>query len=258
MSMQVGKIIDFDSSNNLGTTAQNTKEGFMPLFELVLTEFLFPEDLPNRNANFRFIVDLRFINEKGQFITEHAVMPSLDTFWECDTGRKDRPNYVRHEDNCTIGDIVYSQFNMDNDVIDDWDKLILCVKGESIHSIQFKVIDVDRKDAWDKVKNFLEGMIGAIIGKIKGGIPGKLPFPLPESLGGAADDLQSFLLKKLAGGDKVLFRGSGKLEIPENGQTTPFEVEGKGTEGKYKIVGCLKKTEEDSIDSQEEGREQNG
>ena len=205
----------------------------MPLFELVLTEFLFPKALPNDKANFRFIVDLRFINEKGQFITAHAVMPSLDTFWECDISRKDRPNYVR--------DSVQSQFNMAE--IDDWDKLILCVKGESVHSIQFKVIDVDRKDAWDKVKNFLEGMTGAVIGKVKGGIPGNLPFPLPESLGGAADDLQSFLLKKLAGGDKVLFRGSNKLKIPENGKTTPFEVEGQGTDGKYKIVGCLKKTE---------------
>ena len=197
----------------------------MPLFKLVLTEFLFPEDLPNRNANFRFIVDLRFINDKGHFTTEHAVMPSLDTFWECDTGRTDRPNYVRDSD--------LSQFNMTK--IDDWDKLILCVKGESVNSIQFKVIDVDRKDAWDGVKNFLEGMIGAFIGKFKGAIP--------ESLGGATDDLQSFLLKKLAGGDKVLFRGSNKLKIPENGKTKPFKVEGQGTEGKYKIVGCLKKTE---------------
>ena len=180
----------------------------MPLFELVLKEFLFPKDLSNDKANFRFIVDLRFINENGQFITEHAVMPSLDTFWECDTGRTDRPNYVRNIDK--DGNIVNckyegNQFNMC--AIDDWDKLILCVKGVSVHSIQFKVIDVDRKDAWDEVKNFLEGMIGTLIGKIKGGISGNLPSPLPESLGGAADDLQSFLLKKLAGGDKVLFRG---------------------------------------------------
>ena len=218
----------------------------MPLFKLVLTEFLFPKNLPDDKANFRFIVDLRFINEKGHFTTEHAVMPSLDTFWECDTGRKDRPNYVR--------DGVHSQFKMAK--IDEWDRLILCVKGESVHSIQFKVIDVNRKDAWDKVKNFSEGMIGAFIGKIKGGIPGNLPFPFPESLGGAADDLQSFLLKKLAGGDKVLFRGSAKLKIPENGKTTPFKIEGQGTEGKYKIIGCLKKTQKDRRDGQEEGQDQ--
>ena len=219
----------------------------MPLFKLVLTKFLFPKNLPDDKANFRFIVDLRFINKNGQFITEQAVMPSLDTFWECDTGRKDRPNYVRSKD----GSSNCSQFDMC--AIDDWDKLILWVKGKSVHSIQFKVIDVDRKDAWDEVKNFLEGMVGTVIGKIKGGIPGNLPFP--ESLGGAADDLQSFLLKKLAGGDKVLFRGSAKLKIPENGKTTPFEVEGQGTEGKYKIVGCLKKTQKDRSDGQEEEQE---
>ena len=169
-------------------------------------------------------------------------MPSLDTFWECDTGRTDRPNYVRNLDK--DGKIVNrnyegNQFNMCT--IGDWDKLILCVKGESVHSIQFKVIDVDRKDAWDEVKNFLEGMIGTVIGKIKGGISGNLPSPLPESLGGAADDLQSFLLKKLAGGDKVLFRGSAKLKIPENGKTTPFQVEGQGTERKIQDHWLSKK-----------------
>ena len=62
----------------------------MPLFELVLTEFLFPKALPNDKANFRFIVDLRFINEKGQFITEHAVMPSL-----VHLGRRDSPYRLR-------------------------------------------------------------------------------------------------------------------------------------------------------------------
>ena len=191
----------------------------MPLFELILTEFLFPEDLPNRNANFRFIVDLRFINDKGHFTTEHAVMPGLDTFWECDKDQTDMPNYVR--------DNTHSQFNMEK--IDDWDKLILCVNGQSLHSIQFKVFDVDRKDAWDKVQNFLEGMIGAVIGKVKGTIP--------ESLGGAADDLQSFLLKKLAGGDKVLFQKSEKL----GGKTCEkCEVAGQGKKGEYKIVFKLK------------------
>ena len=205
----------------------------MPLFELVLTEFLFPEKLPNGNANFRFIVDLRFINDKGHFTTEHAVMPGLDTFWECDKDQTDMPNYVRNLDK--DGKIVNrnyggNQFNMC--AIDDWDKLILCVNAQSLHSIQFKVFDVDRKDAWDKVQNFLEGMIGAVIGQVKGAIP--------ESLGGAADDLQSFLLKKLAGGDKVLFRKSKKLE----GKTCKkYKVAGQGEKGKYKIGFQLKEEE---------------
>ena len=114
----------------------------MPVFELTLTQFHFPEKLSNDKANFRFLVDLRFINGKGQFTTEHAVMPSLDTFWECDTSRDEKPNYVRLKTNGGVQD----QFDMA--AIDDWDKLIFCVKGESVHSFQFKVIDVNREDAW--------------------------------------------------------------------------------------------------------------
>ena len=184
----------------------------MSNFEFTLTRFTFPKDLANNKANFRFVVDLRFTNDGGQFTTEHAVMPSLDTFWECDTRRRDRPNYVRnclgHTDS-NDHDEACSQFNMgDKKVIDEWDRLILIVKGKSIHSIQFKVIDVNRKDAWDTVKNFLGGIIEAVIGKIKGVLPKKLPSPVSGPLGGAADDLNSFLLKKLAGGNDVLFRGS--------------------------------------------------
>ena len=170
-------------------------------------------------------------------------MPSLDTFWECDTSRDEKPNYVRLKTN---GE-VRSQFDMA--AIDDWDKLILRVKGESVHSIQFKVIDVNREDAWDKVKSFLGGIIEAVIGKIKGVIPtGTLSASLlSESLGGAANDIQSFLLKKLAGGDKVLFRGSAKLQAPEAGKTAVFTVPGepedekpknpwaRGTDGDYQI-----------------------
>ena len=171
------------------------------LFELTLEKFLFPINLPNNKANFRFVADLRFTNDQGEFTTEHAVMPSLDTFWECDKSRADKPNYVRGDDqNPAPADAIakFSQFNMA--AIDDWDRLILHVKGQSVHSIQFKVIDVDRKDAWDKVKNFLGGIVETVIGKVKSVIPQDFPLFPPGSLGGAADDMQSFLLKKLAGG----------------------------------------------------------
>ena len=218
----------------------------MSVFELKLTKFLFPKELSNNRANFRFVVDLRLINDKCQFATEHAVMPSMDTFWECDTGRKKKPNYVRGKDTTLNGNSC-SQFDMEK--IDDWDKLILHVKGKSVHSIQFKVIDVDRKDAWDKVKDFLGGIIEAFIGKIKGFIPKDLTLSLPESLGGAADDLNSFLLKKLAGGNKVLFRGSTRLNAPVDGvSTTEFKIPKdpkgpgpRGTEGNYQISFKLKR-----------------
>ena len=218
-------------------------------FEFALKGFRFPRKLSNNKANFRFVVDLRFINGDDQFITEHAVMPSLDTFWECDTSRQDNPNYVRSGDteneNIEFEGKNYdcSMFNIGS--IDAWDRLILRVKGKRVHSIQFKVFDVDRKDAWDEVKNFLGGVIRTVIGGIKGGILGKAPFPLPAALGGAADDVQSFLLKKLAGGDDVLFRGSTSFE-DENGYVLQDKAEhvgdvrGRGTEGFYWVTFQVK------------------
>lgn len=216
----------------------------MAIFELTLTGFQFPKELPNNRANFRFVVDLRFINDKDRFTTEHAVMPSLDTFWECDTEKKDAPNYVRKHD---VDQKALPRFDFEGDEnkIDPWDRLILMLKGKSLHSIQFKVFDVDRKDAWDKVKNFLGGMVEAFFGRIKGIIPGNLPLSLSESMGGAADDVQSFLLKKLAGGDKVLFRGSRKFtdkdlkDLIADGDPKKFKIRGHGTgkktKGDYKI-----------------------
>ena len=210
----------------------------MPLYEFTLTDFLFPADLPNNKANFRFVVDLRFINHRSQFATEHAVMPSLDTFWECDTGRTNKPNYVRGagEEEFMLADGPASRCGrFALEAIDEWDRLILLVRGKSIHSIQFKVFDVDRRDAWDKIKDFLAGIVEAVIGRIRGAIPENLPLHLPESLGGAADDLQSFLLKKIAGGDAVLFRGSTSLRELTVGESTRLTVHGRGTRGAYMI-----------------------
>ena len=41
----------------------------MAFYEFRLNGFTFPENLTNSEANFRFIVDLRYINENGQFAT---------------------------------------------------------------------------------------------------------------------------------------------------------------------------------------------
>ena len=193
----------------------------MPLFKLKLKKFQFPGDLPNGNANFRFIVALRFINDKGQPTVEHAVMPSLDTFWECDTDKDEEPNYVRHNTD--------NQFDMKK--IDDWDKLIFFVKGTTLHSIQFKVFDVDRKDIWDKAKDV------AVKGSIK-----FVSDVIPKVGITASIDLASSLLKQFAGGgDKVLFSGSTKLKASDDKNPVQFTVRGSGSKGDYKIVFNVKK-----------------
>lgn len=111
------------------------------------------------------------------------------------------------------------------------------MKGRSLHSIQFKVIDVDRKDAWDTIKSFLGGIVEALLGKATGAVAQGLPGPITESLGTAAGDLQSFLLKKLAGGDKVLFKGSALLHelTGTNDGPDEKEIKGRGSRGEYQI-----------------------
>lgn len=165
-------------------------------------------------------------------------MTSLDSFWECDTGRSGKPNYVRDtgEEVLRIDGVssaLSGRFEMA--AIDDWDKLILLVRGKRIYSIQFKVFDVDRRDAWDKIKGFPGGIVEAVIGRIKGTIPENLPLHLPDSLGGAADDLRSFLLKKIAGGDAFLFRASATPGELTDGEKARLAVLGRGTGGMYMI-----------------------
>lgn len=211
----------------------------MPTYEINLKSFIFPANLPDEKANFRFIVDLRYIDKTNEFVTEHAVMPSLDTFWECAKDRHEKPNYVRDETDPQKPKFRFDNGNTDGNEqneddrdkpkgIDEWDRLIFHVNGKSLHSIQFKVIDVNRKDAWDTVRNVLGKVAEVAIGKMQGILPISSLWSRP--LGAASGDVQSFLLKKLAGGDKVLFRGSAKFKGIE-----ADTIEGAGTRGTYEI-----------------------
>ena len=117
-------------------------------YELALTGFEFPRKLPRRKANFRFVADVRYVNGRGEHDTEHAVLPDLDRYWECDPERTGRPEYVRAEDRGKKGSFDMSR-------IDAWDRLVLLVRGDGIHSVQFKVLDVNRSDGWDRLRRAL-------------------------------------------------------------------------------------------------------
>lgn len=222
----------------------------MSYFELRLEEFLFPKKLDGGQANFRFIIDLRFINENGEHTTEQAIMPGPDTFWECDTSEQEKSNYIRdsQDEDLVIDSNTYkcSQFNKED--LHEWDRLILLVKGESLHSILFTVYDVDRKDIWDKVQKIGERVFDAVLTKIGKKIADAIPEDassyLPDSLGSADDDLRSFLLKKIAGNDDILFRRSIKLEVPTaenpNENSKKFTIQGRGIQGIYQIVFSVK------------------
>lgn len=165
----------------------------MATFDLNLSGFKFPKDLDKDHSNFRIVVDLRYAAVDGTLMTAQAVLPGLDSFWECDRTKNQAINYVRGKDEGNWGCI-------DMQRVDPWDKLIFLLPATRLHSIQFKVFDVDRTDGWDKIKNALTSITSALFEESKKIVPG--------IFGGATDDVKSFLLKKWAGGDSILFKGS--------------------------------------------------
>ncbi len=206
----------------------------MKTFELTLKKFLFPKELSDKSANFRFVVDLRFVNEDNQLDEKSRVMPSLHAFWECANDKYGEPNYVRGDDTER-----YVQFDMVR--VGEWDQHIQRVNGKSLHSIQFTVFDVDRKGTWERFEKLTKGFVGAVIGKIKGHIPGDSGLSLP--LGGAADDVHALLLRKIAGSDKVLFRGSHKFKHTDQEELC---ISGEEKEGRYKIKFSVTETDNEA------------
>ncbi|MCL7967771.1 MAG: hypothetical protein M8857_11720 [marine benthic group bacterium] len=196
-------------------------------WELDLTGFRFPAELPRKRANFRFVVDLRYVTKRGDHTTEHAVLPGLDRWWECDPERSDRQEYAR-------GEVEGDRVLLDMSAVDDWDRLILLVRGDAIHSIQFKVFDVNRPGTLDRIRKGLGDVVGSLLGRARSGLP-DVAGVFSDSLGSAATDLESALITRLAGADRLLFRGSARL--PEPGD---YVIEGRGEDGAYRIDFALK------------------
>jgi len=195
-------------------------------FELTLGEFAFPRTLPNSRANFRLIVDVRLVNRTGNFATAHVVMPGLDTFWECDKDRVREPNFVRGADE----GVEFSTIDMSR--IDEWERLILLVKAERIHSVQVVAFDVNREDVWNRLRDVVGQIVQALLGRSKAvmaNFPGALGDLGSDALGTAAEDLESHILKRLGNGDRILYRGAAMA------RPGTLEMQGRGTGGRYRV-----------------------
>jgi hypothetical protein len=196
-------------------------------WEIVLTGFRFPQQLPAKRANFRFLVDLRYVTGRGEHATEHAVLPGLDRWWECDPDERDGLDYVRGHDEG-------GQASLDIARIDDWDRLVLLVRGDAIHSVQFRVFDVNRTGALDRIRRGVGDVVGTLVGRARHALP-DVAGVFSDSLGSAATDLESALLARLAGGERLLFRGSAPLPGPGD-----YVVSGAGEAGPYRIDFSLR------------------
>lgn len=188
----------------------------MPDYEITLDGFEFPANLPNGRANFRFVVDLRYRGIRGALNSETVVMPGLDTWWECDTGKAHKPNYVRAD----------GKPRFDVERIDPWDRLVLRFRASELYRMQVKVFDVDRPDFWDTVSEALSRIVQGLFGTLGEEVRG-VPL-VGDSLGSLAEDIRSTAARLLAGGDRVLFKGSA----PMAGEGETILIRGSGSANK--------------------------
>ena len=200
------------------------------IYELSITGFRFPKALPGKRANFRFVADVRYVSGRGDFDTAHAVLPDLDRYWECDENRRAHPFYVRGPD---AGE--FATFDMT--AIDAWDRLVVLVRGDGIHSVQLKVFDVDRPDFFDRLGGAVGDVVGAVIGRGRDAVDAEAGVAA-GALGAAAADIESALLARLAGAEHLLFRGSARLS-----EAGDYVISGLGVKGEYAIRCELQITE---------------
>ncbi len=204
----------------------------MPTYELSLTNFTFPEELPESRSTFRMLLDVRYIDTDDKFATHHAVLPGLDTYWECEKAHKNEANFVR--------DLNGPRLDMNK--IDPWDRLFFLFKANSIHSIQVRVIDIEKEGGFlDKIKDYAGSIVEALVGTAKtaalGAIPGSISF-VKDAFGSAVHDVEAFGLAQLAGAkrqDSLVFK-QAKRGIPQfSGAGGAFTLEGPGTKGRYEL-----------------------
>lgn len=191
-------------------------------YELSLTDFRFPKKLPGKHSNFRFVADVRYVSSRGEHDTLHAVLPDLERHWECDRDHRKEPTYVRGPDTGSFG-------TFDMTKIDDWDRLVMLVRAEAVHSVQIKVFDIDRPNFFDRLGDALGDVVRTILGRGRGGLTDATGV-FADALGNATADVESALLTRLAGGDRLLFRASARLDGPDG-----YLLAGPGEAGDYEI-----------------------
>ena len=192
-------------------------------FAITLEGFRFPKALGDNKSNFHFTVGLRFFDKDGNFNTVHTMLPGLDTYWECDPEKKGKANYVR-------GSVEDGYVNFDMKAVGKWDSLIFVAKRIRLHSIQFKVFDVNRKDVWDKISGLIKGLFAMGIGVATANIPSAFAPPVQ----GLTDDLRLAVMNKITSDDDLLFRKS--LSFDENKASSgEYKVSSSGTSGDYEI-----------------------
>lgn len=185
----------------------------MHVCEIKLDGFEFPGELDNDQANFRFLVGLRYIDTDDKLATVHAVLPSLGTYWECDSDKVNDPRYVRDR----------NRSKLDMSKVGPWGSFIFRVKVKDLRQINFEVFDVNRQGAWETFKSVVEKIPHAFSGMVGPALP-------------IFNEVVSAAVTATAGSEKLLFRGSCDFSSQDTTRLRgPTQFYGQGKNGKYTI-----------------------
>ena len=188
----------------------------MALFKLLLKGFEFPANLPAKNANFRFVYQLRHFDATSEtWLTTESVSPGLATYWECDPskakGSGNQAKYVR--------DGANPRFR----ALSPWDQVVLLVSSAELFQMRVVVYDVNRKDWVDTLRELGEGLIGALVGATK-----QLPIPsqLASPVGTLLERVRDAIIDALAKEDTLLF--SVVYEFGSDQTSQPIDLTHQG------------------------------
>jgi len=187
-------------------------------YSLELRKLRFPRDLAKKRSNFRLVVNVRYFSSRGEPQSESRAFPDLEEFWECDSGRSSRPNYVRGEDEGDFGCV-------DLERVDGWDKTAL-LSAADLRAVRVTLYDVDRMGLWEKVLDQFESVVEAVAGKAAGYLPTGLGF---------SQAVEELLVEKLSAGDNsgslILFR---QTWIRDEGRQVPRTLDFAGDGHPYR------------------------
>jgi len=205
-------------------------EGDKMVYLFSLTNFAFPSGLQDDKANFRFVFELRHVNEKKQAVTVNSVSPGAETFFECDRDKEEET--VKNDDldeHYYVRDDSLPKFAIDK--VQDWHKLVLMVNSQKLIGMRLKVLDVDREGLWEKFKEVISALVGALIGRATSS--DAIPDIIAQPVATASEQFQTWLTDKMAGKHKVIFREYVDLTRKAPGDTVQFT--GTGYKGDYTL-----------------------
>ncbi len=195
-------------------------------FVITLSSWTFPKLDPDK-ANFRFVVQLRYFTKDGSPATANNVLPSADSYWECDWRKpNDRryvgPNVPNNSEPPGYGTVDAAKFNA-------YDKVAFLVQATSLQSVNVTIYDVDRKDFWD---SFLAAFAKAVEGLL-----GRLTEALPSSID-VPDIIKATIARRLAGPSDRIIGTTGILfpaANPVGNHVCNLTVKGGSYQGAYSV-----------------------